>query len=346
MQQQKGGRRRSSRVTRADVAKLAGVSTATVSYVLNNTNKVPEPTATRVLDAAKQLRYRPNQIARSLVTNESKQLAIVLNNIANPIYSDLILGFENDAIQHGYFVNICTGNRNVDDYFDNFASRGLDGLFIEVLPYKYHTEKLSELLDADIRMVVFGNIGIDLKTISCLETDYIDAMAQAVEHLSGLGHERIVHVSGLDESHSFDRRIDGYLRAMAKSVPRAEPVVIAPQENLLTSIEDGYELTRRLLSTRRSFTAVICTNDLMAIGAMRALTDQGRRIPEDVSVVGIDNAYVSQLCSPTLTTLATDYRALGSRAFQMLYGDLTTDTKGFYLNRARLITRESTGPVR
>src|SRR6056297_2895732 len=99
--------------TRADVARLAGVSVATVSYVLNNSVKLPEDTRQRVMKAARELDYRPNHVARSLATNKTMQLAIVLNNISNPIYSDLILGFENAAIARGYFVTICTGSRNV-----------------------------------------------------------------------------------------------------------------------------------------------------------------------------------------------------------------------------------------
>lgn len=344
------------RVTRKDVARLAGVSTATVSYVLNKSQKVPEATAARVMAAVEELSYRPNLVARSLVTNRSHQLAIVLNNIANPIYADLILGFENEAIQAGYFVNICTGNRNLDDYLEHFASRQIDGLFIEALPYKFHSEKIAHLLDAGIRMVFYGNIGIDPKSTSMVETDYLEAMEIGVSFLAGLGHERIAYVSGLTKNQTSDRRIEGYCAAMDRhGLDFGDELLISPRTNTDTEIRDGAELTRRLLtSTKRTserpasgkgVTAIIATNDLMAIGAIQAIKAAGLRVPQDISVLGIDDASIATLCEPALSTLALDFRDIGKRAFQMLLADITSETKGYYLNRVHLVERDSTGPV-
>lgn len=330
------------RVTRADVARLAGVSTATVSYVLNESQKVPECTARQVWAAVRELDYRPNLIARSLATNETKQLAIVLNNMANPINADLILGFEGEAIKHGYFVNICTGNRNVDDYFDNFAARRIDGLFIEALPFKYHVEKVVSLLNAGIKMITFGNFGIDQRLISCIETDYIDVMRQAVGALVELNHTKIAYVSGLDRRHTLDRRLEGFSLAMKELANESAPTVVTPPRNTLTSIEDGARLTGRLLKSGAEFTALIATNDLMAIGAMQTLQAAGCEIPGDVSVVGIDGASVTSLCTPSLTSVGTDYEQIGRRAFAMLHSDLQDDTKSFYRNTATLVERCST----
>ena len=122
-------------VTRKDVAKLAGVSTATVSYVLNNTCKVTEETRERVLSAIKELDYKPNMIAKSMSTNKSLQLGIVLDNLANPFFGDIVKGFEIAASEKMYFVNICTGFHNLDNYFDNFIARRLDGIFVAAIPY-------------------------------------------------------------------------------------------------------------------------------------------------------------------------------------------------------------------
>lgn len=339
-------RGRARRVTRLDVARRAGVSTATVSYVLNKLERVPEKTAARVWKAVEELGYRPNLIARSLATNETKQLAIVLNNIANPIYAELILGFEKEAISRGYFVNICTGNQNVDEYFDNFAARGLDGIFIEVLPYKYQAAKLRELMDTGIKIVLFGSMGPELQSASWIQTDYVDLMEQAVSYLVGLGHERIGYLSGLDRSHHFDLRIEGFERAMGLHSPHVQPVVVAPEENLNTAIRDGAAMARRLLNGQIDVSAIVCTNDLMAIGAMEELNRAGLAVPGDISVVGIDNAYVAELCRPRLTTFASDYRALGARGFRMLYGDIAGGRPSTYLNKAQLVERESTGPPR
>lgn len=336
---------RNRRVTRRDVAERAGVSTATVSYVLNKTHKVPEKTAEKVWEAVRALNYKPDLVARSLVTRESKQLAIVLNNIGNPIYADFIRGFENKAITNGYFVNICTGNQNVDDYMEDFAARRIDGILIEALPHKYHQEELYKLLAANIRIVVFGHTNMDLRTISSIETDYIDAMDKAVAHLVELGHERIAYLSGLERSQTFDRRIEGYLQALERrGLPYGDELLVATPHATNTEISDGAALAKRLLDGKRQFTAVLATNDLMAAGAMGALKQGGLRIPEDVSVVGIDNAYIGTITEPGLTTLAISYRDVGSKAFDLLYADLREDVKGYYVNRAELLRRGSTAP--
>ena len=340
-----GGGNRPRRVTRTDVARRAGVSTATVSYVLNKLERVPQKTAARVWKAVEELGYRPNLIARSLATSETKQLAIVLNNIANPIYADLILGFENEAISRGYFVNICTGNKNIDDYFDNFAARGIDGLFIEALPYKYHVEKLTGLVSGGIQVAIFGSMDALAGSVSSIHTDYIDLMERAVRYLVGLGHRRIAYLSGLEGSYGFDRRIEGFELATARFLPEGSPVVVAPEENLNTTIADGARMARRLLASASDTTAVVCTNDLMAIGAIEELTRSGLEVPGDVSVVGIDDAYVATLCRPTLTTFASDYRDLGARGFQMLYRQIKTGEPSTYQNTAVLVERESTGPA-
>lgn len=337
------GRKR--RVTRRDVAERAGVSTATVSYVLNKTQKVPERTAEKVWEAVRALDYKPDLVARSLVTRESKQLAIVLNNIGNPIYADFIRGFENKAITNGYFVNICTGNQNVDDYMEDFASRRIDGILIEALPHKYHQEELYKLLDANIRIVVFGHTSMDLRTISSIETDYIDVMDKAVTHLVGLGHERIAYISGLERSQTFDQRIEGYLQALqANGLDHGDELLVATPQPTNTEISDGAALAKRLVESKRKFTAVLATNDLMAAGAMGALKQAGLRIPEDVSVMGIDNSYIGTITEPGLTTLAISYRDVGRKAFDLLYADLREDVKGYYVNRAELFERGSTGP--
>ena len=339
------GAGKAKRVTRADVARLAGVSTATVSYVLNASQKVPERTAKAVWDAVRRLDYRPNLIARSLATNETKQLAIVLYNMANPINADLILGFEGEAIRNGYFVNICTGNRNLDDYFDNFASRRIDGLFIDALPSRYHVEKVTGLVDAGIKVVTFGNFGIDPRLVSRIETDYPDVMHQAVAHLVELGHRDIAYVSGLSRDHTLDRRIAGFRRAVRELTGSRSPRIVAPSRNTMTNIEDGTRLTARLLESGARFTALVATNDLMAIGAMHALAAAGLRVPRDVSVVGIDGTSVAELCTPPLTSVATDHEEVGRLAFLLLHADLLHGEKDSRLNRARLVVRDSTAPA-
>ena len=332
--------------TRKDVAERANVSTATVSYVLNKTYKIPEPTAARVISAAKELGYRGNHFARSLATNKSKQLAIVLNNIANPIYSDLILGFESRAIEKGYFVNICTGYSNIDEYFDSFIARRIDGLFVEALPYKFHKEKLTEMVAAGIKLIQFGHPVLDQSIVSCIETDYFSGIDAIFSYLVSMGHHRIAYVSGLSRKDS-DCRISAYQKAAdTAGIEAGARKVIAPRESTPTGVDDGMQLTRRLLEKDTNCTAILCTNDLMAVGAMQVLREKRIRVPMDISVIGIDDAWISTITDPPLTTLSIDYKKLGALAFSMLYADISADEKGHYKISPRLIIRESSAPTR
>jgi DNA-binding LacI/PurR family transcriptional regulator len=337
-------KKRAKRVSRNDVAKLAGVSTATVSYVLNNSPKIRGETRQHVLDAIKTLNYTPDPIARSMVTKKTMQLSIVLNNIANPIYSELIRGFEHKALEHGYFVNICTGEENVDAYFENFITRRIDGVFIEALPNKFHIDKVYALVDTGIKVIMFGHGGADVQRISSIETDYIAIMEKAVDFLTSLGHHRIAYISGLTRKQQYDYRIEGYQQAMEKReyTGIAQDLLLCNLRSSTTTIRDGQKLTEKLLARNKKFTAVICTNDLMAVGAMQALKAAKIRVPNDVSVIGIDNAGIGELVTPTLTTIAIPYRLLGRKAFELLYTDLQSDRKGFYQGSAKLLVREST----
>lgn len=345
MEERSGQQIGSRAPTRQDVAAAAGVSVATVSYVLNDSVRLPDETRDRVLAAARELNYRPNLVARSLATSRTMQLAIVLNNISNPIYADLILGFEGEAIANGYFVTICTGSHNVDDYFDNFAARGIDGLFVEALPDKYHEARLAAMLDAGIPAVAFGDPGFGPGRISVIENDYADAMMQIVEHLAGLGHERIVYVSGLARAQRSDARIRSFGDAMRRVLGVPKPHIVAPRTSTPTGIDDGERLARVALDRCLEATALVCTNDLMAIGALRAASDRGLAVPRDLSVVGIDNAYVGELCTPALTTVAADFGTTGARAFHLLQDEIAHGRHGHEVHQLRLITRESTGPA-
>ena len=331
---------------RNDVAKLAGVSTATVSYVLNDSPKISEETRQRVLKAIKTLNYMPDPIARSMVTKKTMQLSIVVNTIANPIYGDLIRGFEHQALEHGYFVNICTGEEHVDAYFENFITRRIDGVFIEALPNKFHIEKVYALVDAGIKVIMFGHGGADIQRISSIETDYIAIMEKIVEYLESLGHHRIAYLSGLTRKQQYDYRIEGYLKAMEKRGYGgvAKELMMSNLRSSTTKIRDGQKLTQKLLSQNTPCTAVICTNDLMAVGAIQSLKAAGIRVPDDVSVIGIDNADIGEIVTPTLTTMAIPYRALGKKAFELLHADLQSERKGFYQGSAKLLVRQSTAP--
>jgi len=328
------------------------VSVATVSYAYSESPKISEETRRSVFDAARALGYIPSQLARSLSTRRSMQLSMILNDVANPVYSAMISGFESAAVERGYLVNICNGRDHADEYFESIITRGIDGVLVEVLPYKFHITKLVELIATGSNVVLFGKHGIDTDRAACFEIDYPYGMDLAVDHLASLGHRHIVYLSGLAEKDRYDKRIDGFMEAVRRrlgadpSDPASGCSVLAPPESLTTSIADGEEMTRQLLASRQPFTAVICTNDLMAVGSLRILTAAGMAVPGDVSVVGIDDASLASVVTPALTTIGSDYFSIGRGAFELLYGVMKEKKYGYLLHRPRLIIRASTGPSR
>ena len=331
------------KVTRTDVAKLAGVSTATVSNVLSNNQKVKHETTEKVMEAVKQLDYRPDMIARSLSTRKTMQIGILLEDMRNPLYGEIVESFEAAAKGKGYFVNICTGTKDVDTYFDNFIDRGLDGAFVAALPYKFRIEKLYSLLEHDIKLIVSGNINADYRLVSSIENDYLLAMQQAIDYLLDLGHENIAYLSGLGKELSYDERCSTYLKYMEKlNLQCASNLLVSGQFPYHTDTGTGYREAQRLLESGKKFTAVICGNDLMAVGAIRAFSERGLSVPRDISVMGFDGIDLGHYISPTLTTMAMNPKTFGQKAFELLHSNMANDTTGFFRNVLTFVEGEST----
>lgn len=333
------------RVTREDVAREAGVSNATVSYVLNGTRHFSDATVQRVHAAVKKLGYKPDMIARSMVKSETHQLGIVFDNILNPYYGEIVLGFENEAVKNGYFINICSGQNNLDGYFDTFISRRIDGLLILALPDKFHIEKLYDLADAGIKIVSGGIDNIDLKRISLLDGNYGEGMLLAYNHLYDLGHRKIIYLSALQGIEQSDSRERVFLKELEKhgvSNPRQNVVKL----DLLykSGINDGYQIAKKLLMSGKEFTAVICTNDLMAIGAIKAFHEAGLSVPKDISVVGFDNLIYSQCWSPSITSVSHNTQDFGKKACEMLLNNIRSGITGFYKATVSLYIGQSTAP--
>lgn len=332
------------KVTRADVAKLAGVSTATVSYVLNGSRSMSEKTKRLVMDAVEQLNYKPDMIARSMTKNETVQLSLMINDITNPFYSEIVVGFETAAIEKGYFVNVCTGNKNINNYFDNYVARRIDGVFVVAVPHKFDVSRLYNLTDNGVKVVVSGNAETDLKRVSSIENDYMAGMQTAVAYLRQLGHERIAYLSGLSRKHKFDRKIEGYLAAMEQQgLACGEELLLEGKAPYPTRVEDGYAMAKELAASGKAFTAVICTNDLMAMGAISAFEDAGLRVPQDVSVMGFDDILFSKAWRPAITTMAVSKNEFGRKAFELLYTNIKKGNTGYYLSQLELKARASTG---
>ena len=335
------------KVTRADVAKLAGVSSATVSYVLNGSRNMSEKTQKLVFDAVEQLNYKPDMIARSMTKNETKQLSLMINDITNPFYSEIVMGFEAAAIEKGYFVNVCTGYKDINNYLDNYIARRIDGVYMVAMPYKFDIDKLYDLVDHGIKVVVSGNTEVDLTKVSSIESDYVAGMHDAVQHLVDLGHRNIAYLSGLGKQHKSDQKIEGYLQAMEEwKLPCGQSLLFTGQAPYTTGAEDGYKLAKELLSSGKEFTAVICQNDLMAMGAIAALEDSGRQVPDNVSVMGFDDILFAKAWRPAITTMAVSKHEFGYKAFELLYNNIKKGTPDSHVSSLKLEKRESTAECR
>jgi LacI family transcriptional regulator len=331
-------------MTIKDVAQRAGVGIATVSRTLHGGSQVSPETAARVLEAVEALGYRPNTTAQSLVSGRSHMLGLVVSDITNPFFPELIKGFEDVALQNGYDVLVASTNYDPARTalcVRRMIERKTDGVAImtsEVDP------SLTDTLARRKVPLVFLDVGRVGKGVSNVKVDYGIGIAQAVEHLSGLGHHRIAFISGPDHLASARERRDMFIRHLMD--PGSGP----PREILIEEgnhrVDGGLEAMLRLLQHSPRPTAVIASNDLTAIGAMRAIRQCGLRVPEDISVVGFDDIQMAEFTEPPLTTVRLLRTEVARLACDALLQSIRTHGSGaeFHMSTA-LVVRCSTGGI-
>jgi LacI family transcriptional regulator len=304
-------------VTIKDISKAASVSIATVSKVLNGDySKVSEDTKQRVLSTAGELRYRPNLLARSLVSRKSSLLGLVIPDIANPYYADMCRGMADEAQRHKQTTLIANTDRQqhseqaairtMIEY--NVAGAVLVGIFKNV---KDHVAMLDHY-SLPYVLVEYYEPGMEY----CVYVDDFSGSFEAVTHLIEQHHSTIGYISGFPEKdHPRDYRLSGYKKALKEAGLAYDPFLV---ENGLFNVETGYVKASTLLQRSGDITAIACGNDLIALGAFRALREYGRRVPEDVSLVGFDDVYLSTTMEPRLTTVRQPAYELGIAAVKML----------------------------
>ena len=298
------------------VAKRARVSTATVSRALNGSDKVREKTAARVLRAVDELGYIPNLHARSLSSGRSGLYGLVLSDLTNPFFPDLISTFERLAGEHD--IEIIIANTNYDtqrmkNYIFRFLARKVDGLAI--MTSELHPELIEELDRCKVPLVFLNQENLGKRLIN-IRVDYTSAFEQAVDHLVDLGHKDLAFISGPQHLSSARRRRDAVLDVMQRrELKLIEPWLLSGDHR----IEGGYLAMQKILQQKRQPTAVLASNDLTAIGAIGALQQAGLRVPRDMSVVGFDDIALSGMLHPPLTTLRLSREEIATRAFHALY---------------------------
>lgn len=295
-----------------DVAALAGVSYQTVSRVLNNSEAIRATTRDRVLAAMEQLRYRPNRAARALVTSRSRTIGVVASMRASYGPARMIQAVESAALDRGYYVSIAhipgPDAESISAAVERLIDQGVEGLVV-MSPQQRVFDALAAIPDLPPYVTLRSRTGGDPQA---LWSDQIAGARLATAHLADLGHRYIKHLAGPQDWIEADARMQGFLLELSDRDMHVAPPVLGDW-----TAEFAYKATQELLRWR-DFTALFCSNDLMALGAIHAARSMGLDVPGDLSVVGYDDIPDAAHYWPPLTTVRQDFDELGRLSVQML----------------------------
>lgn len=328
-----------------DVAHEAGVSTATVSHVINETKFVSEETRHKVLQAIEKLNFYPNAHARTLASGRSNIIGLLVSDISNPFFPELVKSIEAAAFERGY--NVILFNTNYDakrttDYVRRLIELKVAG--VALMTAELDAGLIDELQKKEVR-VVFNDLGVVSEHMSNIVLDYKSGIDEAVRHLVSLGHEKIAHIAGSSRIRSGSIRRDAFIEAMQKYLPDADDSLIFEGD---FRFESGRLAASELLESDALPTAIVVANDMMALGAMAELKAAGFDIPKDISIVGFDDIAFASLSDPPLTTVCSPRIEIGRRAVEALMTTIERpDQQGVEIKiPTYLITRKSTAPPR
>jgi len=326
-------------VTIGEVATAAGVSRATVSRVMNGRSTVEPSMARRVRAAAKELRYRPSSVARSLSLGRTNSVAFVVPDLSNPMFQQILRGTMAAAAPHGYRMLVAESPRNPEDEAESALEARLRCDALVLVSPRMTEDALRDLL-LQVRPAVLVNRFVAGSGTPALLVDYATGIAEIIDHVVALGHRDIAYLSGPSNSTSNVTRMDA-LRAAAQRYP--ELVVRTLHGG--STVDAGYLAADAVLASRA--TAVVAFNDLVAFGLLARLNESGVAVPEDISIVGFDDIELARYATPSLTTAAVPQVELGGRAWELLQNVINRVSNGEQRIsfRPRLEVRASTGPV-
>ncbi|NJN93745.1 MAG: LacI family transcriptional regulator [Anaerolineales bacterium] len=326
-----------ARVNIRDVADRAGVSTATVSHVINQTRFVSDETRRRVLEAVDALNYHPSTIARGLATKTTQSIGLIISDITNPFFTAVARGVEDEFNQHGYHTIFCNTDEDPareDEYLRLLFAHQIDGLIIA--PTGTHSERLIRMAEAEVPIVLLDRSAPGI-TAPLIEVDNENGAYQATRYLIELGHRRIGILTGLATISTLAMRVKGYKQALQEAglpideslIVRADPrfhknQLYLTELSLLNSITNlqmtpsAFLALQNLLDLPDRPTALFVTNNQMTLGTLHALRQRKLRCPEDISLVSFDDHDWASLFSPPLTVVRQPTYELGQCAAKLL----------------------------
>jgi len=323
-----------------EVAKIAGVSVATVSRVLNNSSAVVDETREKVQKAINELNYNPNMMGRNLRRNATKIVMVLLPSISNPFYSKVVNGITSVAKKNGFTVMICntSADENVElEYLDFLKYKLADGAIL--MSQELGGESLLELAKG-IPIVQCSEYS-EVKGVPYVSIDNFSAAYDAVKHLIDLGHTRIGLISSRVNYLSAVQRQSGYIRALQDAGIDFDPTLLKVGNY---GFKSGMLCASQFIAMQNRPTAVFAISDLMAIGAIKAFKKNGLNVPEDIAVVGFDNLNFSTIYDPELTTISQPTFRMGCKAMDLLLSRINgkSEEPQNIIMDYELIVREST----
>jgi DNA-binding LacI/PurR family transcriptional regulator len=327
-----------------EIAKRARVSTATVSRAINRVPTVNPQLAKRVWKVVEELGYYPNTQARALVSGRSRIFGLIVSEITNPFFPEIVQVFETIAVQNEYEILLTStvnDPKRMESSVRRMIERRVDGVAIM-------TFGMEEVLLEDLKLrkvpLVFVDVGPPRPHVSNIRIDYLHGIRQAVQHLAALRHQKIAFISGPLRLKSAMARKEAFLSSMQEIGLRVDPELILEGDH---TMEGGMEVCAQMLARKQRPTAVLCSNDMTAIGVMRKSHEAGIKLPQDLSVVGFDDIRLAQFVIPPLTTVQMSQSELARLAFNALLAEVERHTPSpngtEYVVKTNLVLRGSTG---
>jgi len=306
-------------VTIYDIAKKAGVSTATVSYVIRNTKNVRKTTKEKVLKAIKKLKYEPSNVAQSLSTRQTKTIAFIVPHIHSPSLSEIVSGAEKKANKSGYSLYLCNSENDIEiekSFISNLKKKWIDGILI----ITENKDVLDLIEDSKIPYLLVDR-DFDINREKIVRINFMDASYKIVNHLIETGCRKIAIINGPKSIQPSMKKFEGYKKALKEKNLFDDSLVFFSDKDIISDFvySIGAKTTNKIIKNKIEVDAIFCGNDLIAIGAINILFEHNIKIPEEVSIISADESYLTKDFKPKLTKIRFPYNALGQKAVSLIY---------------------------